>query len=194
MSKWRQKNLEKEGYDDGNLIIVLDIETTALKPSAGIICEIGLCFLNLKSGNVDRIFDTICQEKKYIDNNAWIFNNSNLTFDDVKGAPFLDDFKGVLQDLFNLEHPVTAFNQSFDFGFLEARGLEIPNKFWDPMLKLTNILKIPGYYGKYKWPNVQEAWNFFFKDSDYVEKHRALDDAIHEARIIYETYKLLKKP
>lgn len=193
MSKWRQNNLEKEGYDDGNLIIVLDIETTALKPHIGIICEIGLCFLNLEKGNVDRIFDTTCQEKKYIDPNAWIFNNSDLTFDKVKKAPFLSDFKGVLQDLFDLEYPVTAFNQSFDFGFLEARGLEIPNKFWDPMLKLTNILKIPGYYGKYKWPNVQEAWNFFFKDSDYIEKHRALDDAIHEAKIIHETYKLLKK-
>ncbi|MHA1488571.1 MAG: 3'-5' exonuclease [Promethearchaeota archaeon] len=193
MSKWRQNNLEKEGHDDGNLIIVLDIETTALKPNSGIICEVGLCFLNLKTGNVDRIFDTICQEKKHIDPNAWIFKNSDLQYDEVINAPFIDDFKGVLQDLFDLKYPITAFNQKFDFGYLENRGFKIHEKFWDPMLKLMNILRIPGYYDRFKWPSVQEAWNFFFSDSDYIEKHRALDDAIHEAKIIHETYKLLKK-
>lgn len=174
-------------------IIVLDIETTHFLPRSGIICEIGLCWLNLKTGKITRIFDTICQEKnKYIDPNAWVFKNSDLKYKDVLKAPFLDDFKNKLQKVFDTAVPVTAFNQQFDFTFLVDRGFKIYNRTFDPMLELTNILKIRNYYG-YKWPSVQEAWNYFFKDSDYVEKHRAIDDAIHEAKIVYETYKLIKK-
>ena len=64
------------------------------------------------------------------------------------------------------------------------------------MLKLTSILRIPNisYYAKdYKWPSVREAYHYFFPNESNIEKHRALDDAIHEAKIIYETYKHLKK-
>jgi len=41
-----------------------------------------------------------------------------------------------------------------------------------------------------KWPKVEEAWEFFFSDVEYKEKHRALDDARHEALIAYELFKL----
>jgi len=46
----------------------------------------------------------------------------------------------------------------------------------------------PGYRDP-KWPKVQEAWDLFFADSAYIEAHRALDDARHEALIAYEHYK-----
>lgn len=173
-----------------SLIIVLDIETTGLTPACDMICEIGICQLNLETGQVDPIFSQICQEKnKEFGEYSWVFQNSDLTIEDVINAPYFSEFQSELQNMFDLNIPIAAYNQEFDFGFLEYRGLKIRNKFWDPMLKLTPILKIPGYYGKYKWPSVQEAWNFFNGKHNYKEGHRALDDAMHEAQIIYETNK-----
>jgi DNA polymerase-3 subunit epsilon len=60
------------------------------------------------------------------------------------------------------------------------------------MLLLTEIMKLPknnGYSG-YKWPSVEEAFKYFFPDTQYVEKHRGADDSKHEAMIVYELYKM----
>ena len=57
------------------------------------------------------------------------------------------------------------------------------------MLVSTPVLKLPGRHGNYKWPKVQEACYYFFPHrSDYIEAHRAYDDAVHEAEIVYELY------
>lgn len=174
-----------------SVISVLDIETTGLDPYFDMICEIGLCFLNLDTGKIEPIFNIICQEEnKDFDENAWIFQNSDLTIFIVRKAHYLEEFRETLQRILD-RYPCTAYNQSFDFSFLESKDFKIHRKFWDPMHKLTPILKIPKYNG-YKWPSVQEAYDFFYPKERYVERHRALDDAKHEAKIIYATYKLLK--
>ncbi len=186
MKDWKNENLQNQ------IIIVLDIETTGLDPYFNMICEIGICTLNLLDGTIEPIFHVICQEEnKEFDDNSWIFQNSDLTLYTVRNAHFLENYREELQEILNLG-PCTAYNQSFDFSFLNSRNFKIPKKFWDPMHKLTPILKIPRYNG-YKWPSVQEAYNFFFKNENYTESHRALDDAKHEAKIIYATYKYLKE-
>lgn len=178
--------------EDKNLISVLDIETTGLDPYFDMICEIGLCFLNLDSGKIEPIFNIICQEEnKDFDENSWIFQNSDLTIYIVREAPYLEKYRETLQRILD-KNPCTAYNQNFDFSLLESRDFKIHKKFWDPMRRLTPILKIPRYNG-YKWPSVQEAYNYFYPKERYVERHRALDDAKHEAKIIYATYKLLKE-
>ena len=54
----------------------------------------------------------------------------------------------------------------------------------------TNICQIPGRRNNsYKWPSVEEAFKFFFPKIEYKEKHRGLDDAKHEAMIVYELFK-----
>lgn len=184
-----------DNKEDKDLVIVLDIETTGLSPKFDMICEIGLCYLNLETGDINTIFSVICQEEnKRFDEKSWIFQNSDLRYVDVINAPYLEDFREELQAIFNLNCSCTAYNQKFDFGFLEFRDYKIRQKFWDPMLKLTPILKIPNisYYAmNYKWPSVWEAYNYFFPNERYIETHRALDDAIHEAKIVYKTYKHL---
>ena len=59
------------------------------------------------------------------------------------------------------------------------------------MRLLTPYTKLPKKgrgYG-YKWPKVQEAWDYLFGKTDYVEQHRGADDAMHEAKIVHEMIK-----
>jgi DNA polymerase-3 subunit epsilon len=118
-----------------------------------------------------------------------------LSFEKVKKAPLLDEFKQELQEIFNL-YPLTAFNKSFDLGFLKERGFNFPEELPCIMLSSTNICKIPHRNNGpgYKWPKAQEAWNCFFPDTFYNEKHRAADDALHEAQILFEMYNRGKYP
>ena len=59
------------------------------------------------------------------------------------------------------------------------------------MIAATPVVNLPPNPGKStpKWPKVEEAWDFLFGDTGYIESHRALDDAKHEAEIVYELYK-----
>jgi len=194
VQKWKEEQKSKSKIYHKNIIVV-DIETTGLNIHRDMIVEIGLCFLDLSSGKIYPIMNVICQEKdKRIDKYDWIFCHSDLTIEQVLEAPYLSDFRDELQGIFDLGFSITAFNQDFDLGFLSFRGFTIKKRFWDPMKKLSPILKIRrNYYSNdYKWPSVQEAYDFFFPDSNYREAHRALDDAMHEAKIIFETYKLIQ--
>ena len=58
------------------------------------------------------------------------------------------------------------------------------------MILLTPIMRLPTAHKGFKWPNVEEAYKFFFPKSSYIEKHRGADDAFHEAKIIYEMFKI----
>lgn len=187
LERWRKLNLIEEW------ITVIDIETTHINPNLGMIIEIGFCFLELNKGEIIPGWNIICQEYGYkIDENAWIFYNSDLSPDDIRNAPYLNEFKKELQLILDM-YPVTCFNHNFDLVWLRARGFKIKKTFFDPMIKLTPIMRIPHDYYIYKYPSVEEAWRYLFPDIEYKEKHRALDDAMHEARIIYETNKILNE-
>ena len=95
-----------------------------------------------------------------------------------------------IQEIIN-KYPLgaTAFNNVFDFDFLESRNFVFPKKLPCPMILSTNICRIPNAKGKgYKWPKVQEAYDFLFGETAYVEEHRGGDDAFHEAEIVKELY------
>lgn len=174
-------------------IIVIDIETTGFLNKGGKIVEVGIVELNLENGECKIVFDKVTHEKGITKNeveNAWIIQNSDLTVEDVRYSKRLDLLKSEIQNILN-NYPqgATAFNRSFDFDYLEDRGFHFPRKLDCPMLLSTDILKLPSKFGKYKWPKVEEAYDFFFPNNDYAEKHRGADDALHEAQIVYELYK-----
>jgi DNA polymerase III epsilon subunit-like protein len=164
-------------------ILVLDIETTALKPSNGTIVEIGVVKLNLNTGEINDVFHTLVNDKFTEEmDDAWIFQNSDLTPEMVrKEGKLIAEFKQEVQVLFD-EYFVMAYNQSFDFKFLTAAGFEIPNTLRDIMRDLTYVIKIPRG-ASYKWPSVQEALTYY--NIDEIEIHRGLSDAEQEAKIIY---------
>lgn len=167
-----------------DLILVIDIETDHIDCNVGSIVEIGICSLNLITGEIIEVFSSVVKDNKMVNYSGWIFKNSTLTKELVKtGIPIMY-LCPLLQSLFD-KHYLTAYNHKFDFEWLESRGLKIRNVFVDPMVVLTNIMKLPHSRYKYKFPKVTEAYKFLF-DKDLDEKHRALSDAYNEAEIIRE--------
>ena len=120
--------------------------------------------------------------------NAWIFNNSDLKFEDFENAPSLNNLRNQIQEILD-QYSLTAYNNSFDFGFMESRGFVIKKNIPDIMAVAKEACKIMHSRGGYKIPKMQEAWDNLFPNTNYIEKHRAVDDAIHEARILFEMYK-----
>ncbi len=180
-----------------NIVAVIDIETTGLDPINDLILEIGIVELNLLTGETKILFDRYVKELSFGEEHrdSWIFKNSDIKFEDIENAPLFESLKNEIAEIFS-KYRVTAFNKSFDLGFLKARGINIPKELPCIMQTATNICRIPSPYRRsgYKWPKCQEAWDFFFPNSDYIEKHRAADDAIHEAKILFELFRRGKFP
>lgn len=178
-----------------NKILILDIETTGFLNQGGSIVEIGIVELDLDTGEIKEVFESLVKEKILTAKHrqepfGWIFNNSDLTASDVRNAPEETEVFLQVQAILN-KYPLgcTAFNKKFDFDFLKSRGIGI-KELPCPMILSTDICKLPGRFDNYKWPKVEEAFKYFYPDIDYTEKHRGLDDAKHEAMIVYALYKL----
>ncbi|BBE17850.1 hypothetical protein AQPE_2009 [Aquipluma nitroreducens] len=174
----------------GKIILVVDIETTGYLKQGGKIVEIGIVKLDLETGGIIPVYSSLIKEpgldiSHMAGQFGWIFRNSNLTFDEVMIAPTLEEQRSVIQHILNL-YEATAYNKAFDFGFLKDRGFQI-NELPCPMQLATPIMNIGGTM---KWPSVEEAWGYFFGKTGYIETHRSLDDAIHEAKIVHKLYKM----
>jgi DNA polymerase-3 subunit epsilon len=178
-------------------IAIIDIETSGFQPQGGLIVEIGIVGLDLETGSVTDEFDSIVKEDGFDERHAkhpygWVFQNSDLKYEDVLSANSLTSVLPKIQNILD-KYPLgaTAYNKAFDFGFLKSRGLQI-NELSCIMLSATPVVNLPPNFGYNtpKWPKVEEAWEYFFPQVEYKEAHRALDDAKHEALIAYELYKL----
>lgn len=174
-------------------ILVLDIETTGFLNQGGKIVEIGIVELDLSNGLKRIVFDEVCHESgislKEVED-SWIVKNSDLTMEEIRHSRNLKKMQPEIQSILNqYELGATAFNNVFDFGFLEDRGFVFPKKLPCPMKLSTDICKIlhKNGYG-YKWPNFEEAHLYFFGDVGYIEKHRGSDDAFYEADLVYKLY------
>ena len=174
-------------------INVVDIETTGFSPERDYIVEIGIIILDTDTGYMQIAFSQIIHEPGFgpEHQSAWVFSNSSLTYENVLRTQLISFFRDEIQSILSAR-PSTAFNSDFDFRFLENRGFSIPEKTPCIMKSCTPIVRLPGNFGRNKWPKVEEAWHFFFPDDDYTEQHRAADDALHEARILFEMHRLGK--
>ena len=167
-------------------IFVLDVETTGLNKFEDKIIEIGMVQLDSETGRVFDYFEKILPAP--VSGLEWIFQNSDLSVTKVRNATQLTNLeKGLLQETFS-KYYITAFNQAFDFPFLEQMGFCFNKKWVDPMVYLTNKIRIERSWG-YKWPSVEEAYEFLFNEK-ITETHRAIEDARLEAKICF---KLIEK-
>jgi len=144
----------------------------------------------LETGITRVLFDSLVREVLFGEDakNAWIFNNSDLKFEDIVNAPKLDHVKKEIQEILD-QYSLTAYNTAFDFGYMESRRFKIRKDIPDIMAAAKEVCKIMYAKGGYKNPKMQEAWDIIFPNTSYIEKHRAVDDAIHEAKMLFEMYK-----
>jgi len=179
-------------------ILVIDIETTGFLDQGGSIVEIGIAELDMETGEVQVIFDSVCKEsiltaKHREEPFGWIFRNSDLTVEEVRHAPTFEEVAEEVQSIID-DYPlgVTAYNRQFDIDFLASRNIRFQKLQPCPMLVATDVCKIKknGKHTGYKWPKVEEAWAQLFPDQPYTELHRGADDAFHEAMILYKLYEI----
>jgi DNA polymerase-3 subunit epsilon len=176
-------------------ILIIDIETTGFLREGGKIVEVGMVELDLSNGARKIVFNEVTHETGITIEEverSWIVKNSDLTVDAIRYSKNLNKILPQIQQMINsYPNGATAYNKSFDFDFLRSRGVKIPREQPCPMLVATDVCKLPGRRG-YKWPKVEEAYKHLYPNSNYIEKHRGADDAMHEAQIVYKLYKLGK--
>lgn len=167
-------------------IAVLDIETTGFTPKTGSIVEIAIVLVDSVTKKIDTIFNEVIREDSFnphTDGNSWIFNNSTLTLEEVLAAKSLEFHRERIQEILT-NYKSTSFNVPFDFSFLSDRGFTFTNV--DCLMNKSFQLGLVLYpSGKPKIPSVEEVmWSMFPEKHDYIEEHRALDDAQDEAQIL----------
>ena len=176
-----------------NKILIIDIETTGFLPK-GKIVEIGIVELDVTTGERSIIFDKIVRSNDITVKDlkdAWIVQNGYMTVQDIVNGEDIELHKEAIQQIINsYPNGATAFNNQFDFSFMESVGFTFPKKLACPMLLSTPICKLPNKYGKDKWPKAEEAYKHFYPESEYTELHRGADDAAHEADIVFALIKL----
>lgn len=179
-------------------LLVIDIETTGFSPKYDKIVEIGATVLDCKTGKRTLIIDTKVYDNGVqtdLNPKAWIFENTDLKYNDVLTAPLLSELMPTMQAIISQYQYITSWNKAFDFGFLDARGFDMRTTTSCPMEQSTDYFQIPFVNSsydngtEYKWPKAQEAWDILFPDTPRTELHRAADDTDFEAKIIYELYK-----
>jgi DNA polymerase III epsilon subunit-like protein len=175
-------------------ILIVDIETTGFSPTKNKIVEIGIVSLDLLNGEIEILFNQLVKESGMTLeqlNKSWIVKNEFIKYNDIINANWLSDYFVEIQTIFE-SYPlgITAFNNSFDLGFLKARGFNWHKTLPCPMKLSQKIVRARDKNGSVKMPNAQETYNYFFPGSKYVEKHRGADDAKHEAEIVYKLYRM----
>lgn len=176
-------------------IIVLDIETTGFGYRKDAIVEIGMTLVNTVTKEINIIFDKVVKDSNFDKRkhkDAWIFQNSTLTLEDVLKAKSIEFYREDIQGLLN-KYPMTAFNMPFDTGFMKAREFKLR--------ETKCLMKTCREYnrnldksGRIKMPTVPEIYEqFFINEEKYVEKHRGADDAYHEGKILLRLVELKER-
>jgi DNA polymerase-3 subunit epsilon len=171
-------------------IYVIDTETTGLKgyPYDHVV-DVAVCRVSLQDGTVEEAFSMVVGHDvsgwDQATREAWIFENTDLSLEMVAEAPPAEDVATELRRLLRGCF-CTSFNIDFDF----RKFLLFPPWSLETVVKLTPcimkrampICAIPGFYGQYKYPKLQEAYDMIVPgdpaDIKGNQTHRALSDAI----------------
>lgn len=178
--------------------LFFDTETTGLvnwklpdtHPTQPALVQFG-CILTDDDGNIRRTLGFILRRIGIPEQAS---NKHGIT-DDIANAYGLelnDHAIWKLSDMFHNATELIAHNYKFD--------KTVMNKFFEGICKLddsksfctmeatTDLLKLPGSYGKYKWPKLSEAYEFLF-NKPLIGAH----DALTDTRACMDIYFELKK-
>lgn len=179
-------------------IYVVDTETTGLDGTqyGDKIIEIAVCKLNTKNGKISGEYNSLVGYSEF-DENAWVFQNTELIPDMVRWAPQAKNVIDIIQHILKNKY-VTSYNIDFDFNrFLIPEPWKIPYRKLMPciMQTATDVCEIPryDYYGQfdgYKWPSLFEAYSMLIKDDGkHTPKHRAMSDCYAATLVLRELIK-----
>jgi len=96
---------------------------------------------------------------------------------------------------------VVCHNVAFDLGAIKStlyskgcfKEIKILENFptYCTMQKGTNLCKLPGRYGNYKWPKLEELYKFLFNEEP-SGAHNALEDAKNTRKCYYKMIEKIK--
>lgn len=124
------------------------------------------------------------QEKFWIDNG---FSTEKSMSEGISIYSALDFFLTQIERC----HTIIAHNMDFDLPIVQAemirgemKAVNKPSKFCT-MKESTNICRIPGSYGKFKWPKLEELHNHLF-GVGFDGAHDAMNDVMACAKCFFE--------
>jgi DNA polymerase-3 subunit epsilon len=184
-------------------IYVIDTETTGLDGGPrDLVVDIGVCSVDVSRGVVRDIYSSVVgyDVTDWEDGrkNAWIFQNTDLTLDEVAAArPFFKVREDIIGHLRG--RVVTSYNVPFDMDrFLFRDPWHLRGVFsvcTDIMKAATDVCKLPSeFYGvSYRFPKLDHAYRTIVNGdpagiSD-KQNHRALSDARMASYVMIEMYR-----
>lgn len=151
------------------MFLFLDTETTGFKKKGAIIQEGQARVCQLAMLMTDEHGKSLSEVSFLIQPTDWVisegaakihgFGNELCEQYGVNGRAAYDLFK----KLASMCKTVVAHNVGFDRGMMEVEAAynkfdEVPQDWFCTMLATMDICKLPGRYGKYKWPKLEEAY------------------------------------
>ena len=191
-------------YNSNMRVLYFDTETTGLRPegswhdgilSPGQICQ--LAYLVWEDGVV-RPFDHYF-EVGYIEPSATAVTGLTVEIvrDLAQGKVFCDYAESIAAD-FAAADVVVAHNLYFDESFMRAEMARLGMRFFlgdkgfCSMRSMTEVLRLPGRHGPYKWPSLAELAAYYgVTDQDVADNMHELfgtEKAAHDAR--HDTVKM----
>lgn len=117
------------------------------------------------------------------------------TMAELLGFP-LDEVLKEFSSWLNNCNILVGHNISYDLNIMAAEYYRknqsnplVGKSAYDTMTKSTNLCKIPGNYGNYKWPKLQELYFKLFNEP-LAQTHTALDDIRQTAKCYFELKRL----
>lgn len=101
------------------------------------------------------------------------------------------DALGLFRWFWSLAHVTVAHNKEFDLLMLDVEAHHLGMEQWDEpksefctMAAMTPICQLPGNYGDFKWPKLQEAHKHCF-GHEFADAHDAMADVRACAKVYF---------
>lgn len=152
--------------------------------------------VNLTSGEIVNEYQSLIQPAGWTVPKEQFFIDNNMSTERCKneGKPLREVLPLIIEDLRDSEI-VVAHNMSFDINVLGAELIRLNYKVGKELIKVCtmqetiDMCKLPGQYGKYKFPKLTELYQILF-EKEFDGAHDAMVDVTACKECFMELIKL----